>query len=190
MLAINPGRYKIMHRNPFNRRPGASHPVAARSRWRRRHVLFGLEWLEDRVLPSLLSTFELDGNATTGVLGTSGSTTTSHDWDQVYNDFVVNPGQNTSGSIPGAVTFFHDQVNSPTDDIFTGGSSADINQIDQLLWKSGPAPQAKADIADIYAAAYSMPVAGGPNHAVVYFGADRINSQQGDTALGFWLFQN
>jgi hypothetical protein len=138
-----------------------------------------LERLEARIAPAL-GPFELDGNATTQV---------THDWDQVYNDFVTNPGQNTSGSIPGAVTFVHDQVVSGTDDIFTGGSSADINQINQLLWKPGPAPQQKADIADIYAAAYSVPVAGGPNHTIVNFGADRINSAAGDTALGFWFFQ-
>src|SRR5262249_23710068 len=76
------------------------------------------------------------------------------------------------------------------DDIFTGGSSADINQINQLQWKAGPAPAQKSDIADAYAAAYSVPVAGGPNHTIVNFGADRINSAAGDTAVGFWLFQN
>jgi hypothetical protein len=61
------------------RRLGGSRPVAPWSPWRSWYVP-SLEWLESRVLPSLLSTFELDGNATTGVLGTSGSTTTSHDW--------------------------------------------------------------------------------------------------------------
>src|SRR5262249_47056562 len=43
-----------------------------------------VERLEDRVTPSILNVFELDGNVTTGVLGSSGSTTTSHDWDQVF----------------------------------------------------------------------------------------------------------
>ena len=55
--------------------------------------------------------FELDGNATTQA---------THDWDQVYNDAVLNPGQNTSGSIPGTATFLHDPVNSGTDDSFSG----------------------------------------------------------------------
>src|SRR5262249_46093903 len=36
--------------------------------------------------PVPLDLFELDGNVTTGVLGSSGSTTPSHDWDQVFND--------------------------------------------------------------------------------------------------------
>ena len=75
-----------------------------------------LERLEERVTPSILGTFELDGNATTGVLGTSGSTTTSHDWDQVF--------AGTSGAI--ANGFLTDKVSSNTDDIFTGGGSKDI----------------------------------------------------------------
>ena len=59
-----------------------------------------LEPLEERTTPSaLLSLFELDGNATTGVLGTSGSTTTSHDWDQVFAD----AGSPTA--VPGSGTF-------------------------------------------------------------------------------------
>src|SRR5262249_30125280 len=117
-------------------------------------------------------------------------TQVTHDWDQVYNDAVVNPGQNTSGSIPGAVIFIHDQVVSGTDDIFTGGSSADINQINQLLWKDVPAPQQKAAIATTYAAASWVPVAGGSHDSVLVFGADRINSAAGATSLGFWFFQN
>src|SRR5262249_2894135 len=70
-----------------------------------------LQRLEDRVTPTL-GTFELDANATTQ---------TTHDWDQVYNDAVLHPGQNTSGSISGAVFFKHDQVNTLTDDVFIGG---------------------------------------------------------------------
>ena len=114
-----------MRRNPFNLRRGVPHPVSARSRWRRRYVPFRLEWLEDRIAPTL-GTFELDGNATTQ---------TTHDWDQVYNDAVLNPGQNTSGSIPGAVVFIQDPANAGnTDDIFTQGSS-DIQDVNQWHWK-------------------------------------------------------
>src|SRR5262249_59589665 len=74
-----------------------------------------LELLEARITPSLLGTFELDGNATTGVLGASGSTTTSHDSDQVF--------AGTSGALANA--FITDKVRSNTDDIFTGGASKD-----------------------------------------------------------------
>src|SRR6516165_5997956 len=109
-----------MHWNPLKRRRGAPHPVAARLPWRRSYVPSRLEWLEYRITPVTPGPFQLDGDAITQV-----TTPPTHDWDQVYNDVVVNPGQNTSGSIPGAVTFVHDQVNSPTDNIFTGGSTKD-----------------------------------------------------------------
>src|SRR5262249_56661722 len=69
--------------------------------------------------PVAAGVFELDGNATTGVLGTSGSTTTSHDWDQIFND-VVN-GTSSSGAI--AASFVTDAVNTTADAIFTGGGS-------------------------------------------------------------------
>ena len=78
-----------------------------------------LNRLEDRVTPAL-GTFELDGDATSQG---------NPDWDQVYNDSALNPTQNSSRSIPGAVTFLHDPVNSAADDIFTGGQSTDINNI-------------------------------------------------------------
>src|SRR5262245_29665727 len=141
------------------RRRGAPRPVVARSPWKSRYIPF-LERLEDRLAPAL-GTFELDGNAITQ---------TTHDWDQVYNDAIVNPGQNTSGSIPGAITFLTDPVNSPTDNIFLGGQSKDINGLNE--WQIGPGtPQSKADIAHAYAVAYQVPVGGQP-HTVVNFGAD------------------
>src|SRR5215471_9225204 len=49
--------------------------------------------------------FELDGNAIT---------TSTHDWDQVWNDSVK--GTNTSGAL--AISFDTDVTNSNTDDIF------------------------------------------------------------------------
>src|SRR4051794_38625744 len=73
-----------------------------------------VEQLEDRVTPSLTGLFELDGNVTT---------TTSHDWDQVFADNQTNPPGTTSGAL--ASTFVTDKVNSNADDIFTGGGSKD-----------------------------------------------------------------
>src|SRR5947209_6422934 len=105
--------------------------------FRRQQQRLLLEQLENRVTPSILGTFELDGNATTGVLGTSGSTTTSHDWDQVFAD----TGSSTSGTCnkcatSGALTasFVTDKVTSNSDDIFTGGGSKDISGIQQGPW--------------------------------------------------------
>src|SRR5262245_9480764 len=90
-------------------RRGSSRPArrpAARNRRPARRSL-RLDPLEDRVVPSITSTFELDGNVTSGSLigsTTGGSTTTSYDWNQVYKDNVINhKTTNTSGSFD---TFF------------------------------------------------------------------------------------
>jgi uncharacterized repeat protein (TIGR01451 family) len=134
-----------------------------------------LERLEDRVTPSILGTFELDGNAQTGVLGTSGSTTTSHDWDQVF--------AGTSGAI--ATAFKTDAVNSTSDDIFTGGGSKDTNGIQAGPWLFTAAkPQGKDDITHAYAAAYTDP---GNGHLILYAGLDRFDNS-GDSTAGFWFF--
>src|SRR5262249_51213985 len=130
------------------------------ARWRARRKVPLLERLEERVTPTL-GTFELDGNATTQA---------THDWDQVYNDAILNPGQNTSGSISGAVFFKHGPVDSPTDDIFTGGQSTDINDLNQWRHGTGTVPDA-SDLADAFAVAYTVPVGGGVNHTVINFGA-------------------
>jgi uncharacterized repeat protein (TIGR01451 family) len=116
------------------------------------------------------------------------TTPPTHDWDQVYNDAILNPGQNTSGSIPGAVSFVHDPVNSQADNILTGGSTKDINDVSQWVWTQGT-PQNKDDLADVFAVAYSVPVSGGPNHTVIDFGADRYTNN-GAATLGFWFYQN
>ena len=135
-----------------------------------------LNRLEDRVTPAL-GTFELDGNATTQA---------THDWDQVYNDTALNPAQNTSRSITGAVLFLHDPVNAPTDDIFVGGQSTDINNVSS--WRVGRGtPQSKSDLADVFASASEELVNGEP-HTIVHFGADRFHNN-GNATMGFWFFQ-
>src|SRR5262249_26689799 len=93
-------------------RPGRRQKNSTRRRIR-------VEQLEDRTTPSLLGTFELDANVQTGVLGSTGSTTTSHDWDQVF--------ANSSGAL--ATAFVTDAVNTTSDDIFTGGGSKDTQGI-------------------------------------------------------------
>src|SRR5262249_718770 len=62
--------------------------------------------------------FELDGDATT---------TTSHDWDQVFAD--ITSGTTTSGAV--AASFVTDASNSNADDIFQGGGSKDVYGIQQ-----------------------------------------------------------
>ena len=149
---------------------------ARRARPKPGHTL-ALNRLEDRITPAL-GTFELDGNATTQA---------THDWDQVYNDAVVNPGQNTSGSIPGAPSFIHDPVNSATDDIFTGGSSTDINDVSQWQWNAGHAAGQGGHRRRLRR---RLPGAGGrETHTIINFGADRYDNV-GSTTIGFWFFQN
>jgi hypothetical protein len=121
--------------------------------------------------------FELDGNAVT----TTNSTTT-HDWDQVHTDAVAN---NTSTSGASAVSFVHDVTNTTADTEFTGGGSKDVSGIQKgpWLWNSSK-PQAKDDIADAFAAAYSV-----NGHTFLYFGMDRYDNS-GDATVGFWFFQD
>jgi uncharacterized repeat protein (TIGR01451 family) len=152
-----------------------------------------LEQLESRVTPStnpiILSTFELDGNATTGVLGTSGSTNTSHDWDQVFAD-AGSPAIHTTGTFTKgptsqalAGTFVSDETTG--DDIYTGGSTKDTLPVSGWLFKTGK-PQDKDEINDAYASAYTDPSTG---HLILYAGLDRF-SNSGDSTAGFWFFQN
>lgn len=165
----------------------ASSPAQLRRHPRRRPLR--LVTLEDRATPAttsgLLGLFELDANATTGVLGSSGSTTTSHDWDQVY---AAGPTASTS-PITGALasSFVVDKVNSNSDDIFTGGGSKDTLGIQQGRWLfTDSKPQAKDDITHAYAAAYTEPSNG---HLILYAGLDRYDNSGAATA-GFWFFQN
>jgi len=161
-------------RSPFRVR---NRPGRRQQNPTRRKIRF--EQLEDRTTPSLLSTFELDANVQTGVLGTTGSTTTSHDWDQVF----ANNG--TSGAL--ATAFVTDKVNSNTDDIFTGGGSKDTRGIQSGPWLFTPSkPQAKNDITDAYAAAYTDPSNG---HLLLFVGLDRFDNS-GDATAGFWFFGN
>jgi uncharacterized repeat protein (TIGR01451 family) len=143
-----------------------------------------VELLENRRLLSLLGTFELDGNAITGLLGSSGSITTSHDWDQVFADNGATPPP-VSGAI--ASSFVTDKVNSNTDDIFTGGGSKDILGIQSGRWLfTDSKPQPKDDITHAYAAAYNDASNG---HLLLYAGLDRFDNS-GDATAGFWFFKN
>src|SRR5262249_13129955 len=119
--------------------------------------------------PIPLGLFELDGNTTTGVLGSSGSTTTSHDWDQVFND-VTN---GTTTSDPLATAFVTDAVNTNSDDIFQGGGSKDTLGIQSGRWLfTGSKPQGKDDITHAYAASYKA----SNGDQILYAGMDRFDN--------------
>src|SRR5262249_20172001 len=82
---------------------------------------------------------QLHRTATTGVLGTSGSTTTSHDWDQVFADAgspATSGSFDTVGPLSGARvgSFVTDKINTTQDDIFQGGGSKDTNGIQEGPW--------------------------------------------------------
>src|SRR5262249_32945528 len=154
------------------KKPGAKTPTQRRKpTWTRKwsRVIPWLERLEDRTVPSITSAFELDGNVTT---------TTAHDWDQVFADagspavsgtFTQGP---TSSALAGS--FITDKVNSNTDDIFQGGGSKDTNGIQQGAWLfTGSKPQGKDDITHAYAAAYIDPTNG---HQLLYAGLDRFDN--------------
>src|SRR5262245_18803623 len=145
-----------------------------------------LEQLETRVVPAvdLNTLFELDGNAVTGTLHTApipagSSTTTSHDWDQVYADFLAG---NTATSGAGVVAFVTDATGVGSTS-FTSGSHED-GDISTWGWQTPEHSEDKNDILHAMVAGY---IQGGD--LFIFFGADRF-ATNGDSKIGFWFFQN
>src|SRR5262249_52506208 len=143
-----------------------------------------VEQLEDRTTPSVnpATPLELDGNVTT---------TTAHDWDQIFADaspLTNGDGTFTNGATSGALagSFFTDKVNSNTDDIFTGGGSKDTLGIQSGKWLfNGSKPQGKDDITHPYAHAYID----SNGHLTLHAAMDRCDNTGVSTA-GFWFFAN
>jgi uncharacterized repeat protein (TIGR01451 family) len=116
--------------------------------------------------------FELDGNAVSEVAKPG------EDWDHVF--------AGTSAAITTPV-FLTDKVNSLTDDIFTGGASKDINDTSDWLWTTSK-PQAKNDITNAFAAAYTAKNADTAGDTIVYFGLNKYDAS-GDNFVGFWFLK-
>ena len=112
--------------------------------------------------------FELDGNAITSGTG--------DDWDKIANG--------TDSASPGV--FVQDTVGSSADRIFIGGGSKDERDISGAnSWShTDGAPPDKNDIEHAFAGAYHN-----GNELLIYFGADRF-ANNGDSAVGFWFFQD
>lgn len=112
--------------------------------------------------------FELDGNAFTQGTG--------DDWDKVAN--------NTDAASPGV--FVQDTIPPAMDRIFTGGGSKDERDISgSNSWShTNGTPPDKNDIEHAFAGAYFN-----GNELLIYFGADRF-ANNGDSAVGFWFFQD
>jgi hypothetical protein len=159
-------------------------------------VIVGLVFMKTVLAVHDTGVFELDGNATT---------TTSDDWDEVFN------GTDSAN----VASFTNDGATNAT--IFTGGGSKD--DLDVSAWAhktaTGGLPD-KDNLLDAFAARYILP--GTPpdgtcpngtgdldgnglieapevpfdptlDCVVLYFGSDRFDGS-GDAAQGFWFFQN
>jgi hypothetical protein len=80
-----------------------------------------------------------------------------------------------------------EQVNSGADTTFFGGGSKDVSGISSGPWETATTSvNAKDDIEDAFAAAYTMPSNG---HVAIYFGMDRFDNS-GDATAGFWFVQD
>lgn len=112
--------------------------------------------------------FQLDGDAITNGAG--------DDWDQVAN--------HTSDAAPGV--FLQDTIPPASDRVFTGGGSKDVRDIsggNSWAHTNGTPPD-KNDIEHAFAGAYHD-----NGDLLIYFGADRFTNN-GDSAVGFWFFQD
>lgn len=113
-------------------------------------------------------TFELDGNVLSS---------TSDDWDKV--------ALGTSAASP--AVFMRDGIPPVGDRIFIGGGSKDERDISgagQTWSHTTGEPPDKNDIEHAFAGAYHAD----NGDLLIYFGADRY-SNSGDSAVGFWFFQ-
>ena len=123
----------------------------------------------------LTDTFEIDQDA-------SDSAAAGDDWDTLL----------ASGNSGGAFVFDSDPINSSLDDNFSQGGSKDVRDISSAgitntYWlNTTTTPPDKDDIEHAFAASYT---AAGTGDLLIYFGADRF-SNNGDSAIGFWFFQN
>jgi hypothetical protein len=113
--------------------------------------------------------FELDGNALS---------VASDDWDKV--------ALGTSSATP--AVFVRDAIPPAADRIFTGGGSKDERDISgagQTWAHTTGEPPDKNDIEHAFAGAYFDD----NGDLLIYFGADRF-ANNGDSAVGFWFFQD
>ncbi|HET7029764.1 MAG TPA: DUF11 domain-containing protein [Candidatus Limnocylindrales bacterium] len=134
-----------------------------------------LQYMSFAMAPSALAVhdegkFELDGNATS-------EAAPGEDWDHVF------AGTDAAES----TVFVTDKVNTTADDIFTGGSSKDINDTSDWLWTTSK-PQAKNDITHAFAAAYTATNADTAGDTLVYFGLNKYDAS-GDNFVGFWFLK-
>jgi hypothetical protein len=123
---------------------------------------------------SVTDLFEIDQDAT------ATNSLPGDDWDTLL----------ANGNPNGAFVFDSDLINSSLDDNFTGGGSKDVRDVSSAgittnFWQNTTAtPPDKDDIEHAFAASYNAL----NGDLLIYFGADRF-SNNGDSAIGFWFFQ-
>jgi uncharacterized repeat protein (TIGR01451 family) len=144
------------------------------------------------VLLSLLTPFEIDGNAVDNTPG--GGTGVSpdkepapDDWANIFRSLGSSPGSSDgNGDFDHAVArAFVADPEAGDKTYFTGGGSKDIRDIPDWQFAPRSAPD-KDELTNAYVAGYIDPA---NNHGYVYFGADRFDTS-GSGQMGFWFFRN
>jgi hypothetical protein len=140
--------------------------------------------------------FELEGNATNGLVGDPAG----DDWDNVCRQAdggsLAICGTNTVTAASGgatAVSWLSEPDRSAS--IFTGGGSKDPQDLTEWLWKNAGGLPDKDNLRHAFAARYTcdtsatIPCTGTDGDQYLYFGSDRFDNS-GDAQQGFWFFQN
>jgi hypothetical protein len=112
-----------------------------------------------------LGVFELDGNATDA----SGGGT---DWSAIWQSSAAN------------IAFVDDGVDSGDSTYYKGGGSKDVNDVTQWEYSATDVAPDKNEITNAYAYGATS-----GDDMLIYFGLDRY-SNDGDSAVGFWFFQD
>jgi hypothetical protein len=116
-------------------------------------------------------TFELDGN-------TLVDAAPAHDWSQVFDS-------GTYGASGADKDLFIPDYFPGADDQPATGGTKDTNDLDKWDCKLGVLSPPKNDMANAFVASYTV---GG--HQLLYFGLDRINSDNGNADVGFWFLKH
>lgn len=132
--------------------------------------------------------FELDRN-----IEANNATPAAHDWSQVFAG---------SGHDADRARFLEDATIplTATDDQPATGATKDTNDIDGWDCKEAGLSPPKNDMANAFVASYTVTVAAGDfhgttqtteshSHQLIYFGLDRIDSDNGNANVGFWILK-
>lgn len=116
------------------------------------------------------SVFELDGN-------TLVNNAPAHDWSQVFSS-------GTFGSNGADKALFTPDFFPGDDDQPSTGATKDTNDMDKWDCKDAGLSPPKNDMANAFVASYTV-----NGRQLIYFGLDRINSDNGNANVGFWFLK-